>query len=85
VRLTSANFGPQELRVLKPTELETKMIVDDLAVSQRFHLAIDAQATIPVEVTHQKLGRTFVEVRNLQTDERLVVIADDLVKYERFA
>ena len=60
------------------------MIVDDLAVSQRFHLAIDAQVTMPVEVTHQKLGRTFVEVRNLQTDERLVVVADDLVKYERF-
>ena len=70
---------------MKLTELETQMIVDDLAVSQHFHLPIDALNTIPVEVTHQKLGRTFVEVRNIQTDERLVVVADDLVKHERFA
>ena len=61
------------------------MIVDELAVSQRFYLPIDALSTIPVEVTHQKLGRTFVEVRNPQTDECLVVVADDLVKHERFA
>jgi hypothetical protein len=61
------------------------MIVDELAVSQRFYLRIDALGMIPVEVTHQKLGRTFVQVRNLQTGECLVVVADDLVKYERFA
>jgi hypothetical protein len=56
------------------------MIVDELAALQRFHLG-----NMPVEVIHQKLDRTFVEVRNLETDERFVVVADDLVKHERFA